>query len=414
MYLALTNNTTTVVLNNDTLSVSAGMFGSRYFPRDGGDGETVVETIEQVFSGTVANVRATFATVKQLLSEATERARGNKRIPALYLIHNPAGGVLGAYRSEVVGGRHTWSANRNLRQMGETNTAGEAGIIIERVNYFETIDEVQLVTNWTIVNGNTLPYNYVTLGTPIGDLPSPVRISITNIEGVDILAENFYLQVDSFVGLTTSQHFLPGDSATWGAPITAEQMILEAAIPDAVLAKCGGEEMNILAAFTDLPSDIWLKPVLYTLREGLYLPTLYGKEKNANGAKLVNLGALSIPASGYASATSGAVLGINARCSTAGTATLDFIQIAPARDMINLYYNDYDMPNNSVIHDDGIFPYFQEGSNKFDTVFRTGGPLRVWPNRINRLTMLMEEGAAYDKTRNFRIDAWYRPRRNTI
>jgi hypothetical protein len=414
MYLALTDGTTTVILNYDGSTVAAGLLGARYFPTDSGE-DTATETINQVFSGTVADVRATFSTIRRLLRDAQERTAGNKRIDALYLVHNPAGGVSGAYRSEVTGGRVGWSEQRTLRQMsGVTDTAGETGIFIERLNYFEDVAETQIVTNWTILNGNNLPYNYATLGTIVGNLPAPIRVEIRNTSGGDVNADDFYLNIDAFVGMTTNEHLLAGDSAVWGANLTDSTHILEAAIPDAVLVKCAGQEMNILAAFSTLSSSVYLRAVLYTVRDGLYLPSIRGKEVYANSRELINLGSLPIPASGYATGSSSVVLGIVGRSVLAGAATLEFIQIMPAAGMVNLYYNDFDMVDDGAIFDDGTMAYYQESGNKFDTVFRIGGPLLAIPGKTNRLTMLMDEGTLFDETKEFLINAWYRPRRSTV
>ena len=93
---------------------------------------------------------------------------------------------------------------------------------------------------------------------------------------------------------------------------------------------------------------------------------------------------------------------------------MDFMQIAPARDMLNLYYNDYDWAHGANIHDDGKFSLYAEGADLFDTVFRSGGPLRVWPQRVNRLTLMVEEGTNFVKTRQFVVSAYHFPRRRSI
>src|SRR5688500_6227534 len=127
MYLAITNGTTNIILNDDTYSASAGLYGARYFPLGGTREETVTETIEQVFSGTVSDLRTTVASLRQLLSEARERYAGNLRIPAVYLIHNPVGTYAGSWRSEIIGGDVGWSPSRDMRQMHATDTIGELG-----------------------------------------------------------------------------------------------------------------------------------------------------------------------------------------------------------------------------------------------------------------------------------------------
>ncbi len=414
MYLALSNGITVITLNNDGGAVGAGLFGARYFPTDSGE-DTVTETINQVFSGTVTQVRAIMASITKLLREATERTAGNLRIPTLYLLHNPAGGSVGAYRSEVKGGRLEWSTNRDLRQLsGITDTAGEAGIFIERANFFEDQTEVTLVNAVAILNGNNSPRNQVSCSTSTGDLPSPIRVEIKNTSGVDVIAENIYLNMDSFVVLLGGQHLLAGDTATWVAAIPDNTLILECPIPDAVLVKCAGEEMNIIAAFSAVPSNLYLRAALYTVRDGLYLQGIRGKEVYTGGKELINLGSIPIPASGYATGSSSVILGIVARCATAGSATLEFTQIMPAANMIDLYYNDYDMVNNGIFKDDGDSAYYEEAGAKFDTVYRNGGPLQVWPNRPNSLSVLVAEDASFVETRQFEISVFHRPRRRTV
>lgn len=414
MYLAITNGTSNIVLNNDTLPVAAGLYGAIYFPADSGEVQ-VTETIRQVFNGTVTDFRATYNDIIKLLREAQERFNGNKRIPALYLIHNPVGGLLGAYMSEITGGRVGISDDKDLRQIsGVTYTSGEFPIFLERYNYFEDVNEVALATNWGIVNGNTLPYNYVTLGTPVGNLPAPIRIEIKNTSGAIVEAEDFYINVDTFTGLTVGEHLLAGGSQSWGSALTDGSIIHMIDIPDAVLVKCAGADMSILAGFSAVATDIYMRAALYTFRDGLYLQSIRGKEVYTGGRELMNLGSLPIPASGYATGSSSVKLAILGRSSSAGASTLEFIQIMPAAGMVNLYYNDFDMQPNATINDDGTVSYYQESGNKFDTVYRIGGPLVIWPERVNRLTVLMDEGGTFNKARTFSISAWYRPRRRTI
>lgn len=402
MLLRITDGTTTVTLHSDGGSPSSGLFGARYFPRDPGAAETVTETAEVGFSGTTETVIATINSIEKLLNAAGQIDT--------YIEYSRNG--LSIHRSPIVGGRVVWSDDRAKRQIyGAGDTVGEISVVWERANYWEANSD-STIGSFTVKNGIASPYNGVTLTTVNGNLPSPVKVKVYNGNGVEIDARNYYLSMDSFAGMTGTEHLFSSGAVSWAGAITHATLMWIMPLTSTFLTKNAGDDVQVVAAFSSLSMGIYMRASLYMVRDGLYVPIQHSGERYIV-SKLVNLGSLSIPTV----ANSGLALVLSVYSPTAGSGTLAFAQLTPADGAVWLDLAGYGWKSAESVVEDGLYEhaYVESGSDLLNLVRRSGGPLYAWPGRTNRLFLLFDEGSgAYDGTRDATLIVTHRPRRSTV
>lgn len=408
MLLRITDGTTTVVLDYDAGSPATGLAGAIYIPTEG-DGATVTETIEVVFSGVSDSIIDAMSTVRRLLSQAAE-AQINPGVTRVYLEYAILSS-LALWRSELTGGRLVWSTDRLQRQLQNSTAVGQLGVIITRVDYWEGPQE-DLVESYSILNGTTSPYNAVPLTAPTGDLPTPVYVEMVN-QNPDNDARRFLLTMDSFAGLTTNQHLLTSGAGakSWGGAVTHSNLMWTLTIPNAVVAKLTGFDINVAAAFSALPENIYVRATLYSLVDGsLYIPLSNGGEKYSADKKLLNLGTLQVP-----KLINGNLVVVVSVYAPAGSATMAFTQITPARGGIKITASGEWTSNDAIIYDganDGA--WYDTGTGRYPMASSEGGPLMAWPGRTNRLFILYDEAGSFTPSRNLAVSVYARPRRRTL
>lgn len=401
MILRITNGTTTLVLHSDSGAPALGLYGVRYFPSKG-DGGTVTETIDVVFSGVSDAVLSAMSTVQRLIAEAATTP--------VYLEYAlvPGGTV---YRSPVVSGRVVWSSERQNRQFWATTTAGECAVIITRSDYWESATETTLVDGVNITNGTASPYNAVTLASVGGDLPTPISVELQSNNAATMLTRNVYLNMDSFAGLTTNQHLVTSGAGakSWGTGLTYNQLLWTLTPSATVVAKLAGKAVSIIAAFSALPSDMYLRAALYSLYSSVYQQIAVGVEQYANGQLLINLGTLQFPEAAH----SGLVVVVAGYRAAAGSATMSFVQLMPAKGGVRLdVTHEWKFQESIIYRPDTAF--YDTGLGQYSNVSRAGGPLMAWPGRTNRLSVLAAESAAFNASRQTIVTVKARPRRSTV
>lgn len=409
MLLRITNGSTTVVLDSNTGSPATGLVGAVYIPTEG-DGQTATETIEVVFSGVSDSIISAMTTVRRLLEQAKE-AQINPGIARVY-VEYAITSTLAAWRSEITSGRLVWSPDRLQRQLQNTTAVGQLGIVITRLDYWEGPEE-DLIESASIINGTSSPYNAMTLTAPTGDLPTPVYVEMVN-QNADIDARRFLLTMDSFAGLTTNQHLLTSGAGakSWVGAVTHDNLTWTLAIPNAVAAKLTGFDINVAAAFTSLPDNVYVRATLYSLVSGsLYIPLSSGGEKYSSDRSLLNLGTVQVPR--YINGN--LVLVVSVYSTVSGSATMSFAQITPARGGVSLRLDDEWISNDAIIYygvDNAA--WYDAGTGRYPTVNSEGGPLMAWPGRTNRLYILFDEYGAFTPSRNLAVSVYARPRRRTL
>lgn len=402
MLLRLTDGTTTIKLHDNSSAATVGIYGARYVPTES-DNDTVTETADIVFGGDQGVVLSIASDVKRILKIAE-----NPDAPTVYIEYREidSGDV---YRSPVQSGRLVWSSDPALRHFAQSTPTIEAALIITRNNYWEGPEET--IGNTTIRNGTTSPYNAISLTQIEGSLPTPVKVRMTNPNGVDMDTRNLYLAVDAFAGLTSNAHLYAGTSGSWGSATTHSTLLHILTLSATAITALAGKAIHVLGAFSTVSTGIYMRASLYSLFESVYESVNHGPEKYTTGEKLVDLGVLEVPKV----VTGGLVLVITVQSDSAGTANLTFAQVAPAKGAVKLSMG-YEWDASDIVTYDGPedTAYYETGGAKHAIVRKIGGPLMVWPDRTNRLHILFDEGTDFTASRQTNVTVTARPRRATI
>lgn len=407
MLLRITDGTTTVTYSANTGSPTFGLAGAIYIPTEADD-LTVTETAEIVYNGPSASIISAMTNTRRLLAQAAERLV-NSAIPVVYVEYSIADG-LPAWRSILHGGRVVWPTERQERQLQNTYATGTMGLVITRLNYWEGPQEALLESAG--INNGTLG-NAVNLTAPSGDQPAPITVEIVN-QNPDNDARNFYLTLDSFAGLTGSNHLLTSGAGakSWAGAVTHNFLQWVLPISDAVTAKLTGYDVNIMGAFSSLSAGVYLRATLYSLVDGsLYVPLSNGGEKYASDHKLHNLGTLQFPKL----INGNLVVAITVYSTTAGNGTLLFGQLTPARNAVHIESTGEWTSNDAILYDGANdTAWYDSGSGRYPSASARGGPLAAWPGRTNRLFVLYDEFSAFSPSRSLALSVWTRPRRKTL
>lgn len=399
MLLRITDGTTTITFNDDSGTPTTPFVGAVYFPRDPGSGDTVTETTDIGFNGAAATLRTNINDVERMIRQASNRGAED-----VFIEYRPtdSGDV---YRSPITSdSRIVWSDNKSARQMHQTNTGGELAFIIVRASWWE--GPSTSLGSGTILNGTTSPYNAITLTAPSGSLPTPLVVTVANDTGGALSPIDYYLTLDTFVGMTTNEHLLTS-ATTVGALRIYD-------VPTGVLTKWAGQEAQIIVAITSAsPSSFYMYAAAYVTIGAVNLEVLRGNEHYVDDRKLVNLGSLPIPLGEVADIDYAIGIGVYP---TDTTYTLSFVQITPAENAVNLRQIGYSISDGSSIVEDGRErqAYHSAAGNKYEIVRRSGGPLMAWPDKTNRLHVLFDEGSVFTASRQMIVSATARPRRATI
>ena len=97
----------------------------------------------------------------------------------------------------------------------------------------------------------------------------------------------------------------------------------------------------------------------------------------------------------------------------AGSATLSFLQLAPADNLRVLRQDGFYLNSGAAWVDDPItgITYYAIGGTRFPILRAEGPPVRLWPGKTNFLRLLMQEQGSHNTGRQFTITAAYHPRR---
>lgn len=402
MLLRITNGSTTITIHTNAGSPTLGLAGAEYFPSEG-DGVTVSESIDIRLAGVSDLAIEALSTIRRLINEAP--------VKEVYLEYALVNGFT-VYRSRVRSGALIGSSNPVWRDFAPSHMTGEAILTITRDDFWEGPEDT-LIELATRNNGTASPYNVVTMAAPAGNLPTPLTVRLESINGSPIHSPVIYLNTDTFAGLTTNQHFVTpaSGSASWGAGVDHDQLLWICTIPAATIAKLAGKEVSVLAAFSSIPTNFYVRSNLYSLYEGVYQRVAVGSERYANGIKLQNLGTLPIPAA----ANGGLVLVLSGYSALAGSATLSFCQLAPATGAVKLDVTHEWEPHEWVVYEGRRdLAYYDSGLAQYSNVRKAGGRLMAWPGQTNRLHVLFGESYDFVASRQTMIEIVARPRRSTI
>lgn len=448
--LSISDGTNTVSLSSSNIllmsyvPVSPEMQDTAQFV-NGGDGgdilpvySNVSETVEIMFDNTSKTaLQAQVASINRLLD--TAKRRQTRRNGVRVYLKFTVDGDSDTYRSEVLSGR---------LELGEdamrhyANIKVQARLYINRRFYWEADDETELQlskSNVSATSGGVTIYNHDDSGTGHdnwvqiaaaqvdGELPCPLRLTLTNNSGSSQAYRNFHIGTNAFSDPANFTHMLEGEDGS-GGTVTSDSScsggsklannswtgtnLVQLDIDGTQLQKTDGRWFRLLMRVASLTSSCYIQP---QIRTGDGLVILYtGEEVLVNSdVPIIDLGSVPLPPS--AAVVSWADMKLTLSMRAVGTAgiQIDYVQLTPTDSYANFTQLGYTIPNSTAITIDGIegaihsagFPIY---SAPLPTVW-------VFPNTLQRLIFLHDETTgpvSIDNTISVR--AYYRPRRLTI
>lgn len=408
--LQLTDGVTTVTLSGGTTPILA----CDYFPqppdRNGDGWNDVPETARVIMEGTAASIINAVNGIERMLQLAADHdKRGASR--RVFLLHSVAG--LPAYRSEVLEGRVVWDGNALYRRLPSSGTtAAQVAVIWRRRYYWEANDETAL-TGSTITNdgnGNFFSWNSIS-----GSLPTPVRITLTNVNGVQIPSRRFYIHNDvANVFGTDLPVLVPGTGASsWTGGSAHNILRWPLAVPTALANKLQGERYRLLAAFSSLPSGIYVRASIYAEIGGVYILLRAGGDVLSTGLQLLDLGAFHLPPAGNVG-TASLVVVLTIYATASGSATLLAVQLAPSEPALTLRQIGFNLPAGASVVYDGMEDAAWLALPERSPAVEAQGELLLYPGQTNKIRILFDEETVYAPTRQLQVAGAYRPRKLTV
>lgn len=429
MLLRITDGTTTYyTLSGDGSTI----LGCTYAPMNGGDSESVAETVLVVLEGTETAVRAVEDGVESILSLV--RQREVMFAPYFYVEYRPsASGTV--YRSKLLAGKVLRSENPARRRVESSTNAVELTVVWERENFWDdtTEQEIYLSSNTqTERTGGVTVYNNDNAGSNqnwgqaaanrvTGQVEAPVRLRLANASGADRFFTDFYLCNNVWSDPANLDAFFLGSEAAGGATFswtgavghTTDAWVFP--LSSTFLGKTQGRYFQVLVAFSgSVSSNIYLKASV-----GLWISPIYTAIEETNefynqyGTQLVAMNrALPMGPGGYGVINNNLALKLSVRAAASGSATVDFVHVMPADNYRSVHQNGYSLANGEALEDNGVDGgvYSILSGSRWPVMTPYGEPITVWPGRVNRLHFLLNESAGFVAGRQMTMQAWYRPR----
>lgn len=406
--LQLTDGVTTVTLSGGTSPILA----CDYFPqpptRNGDSYEDVTETATVIMEGTASAIVGAVNSIERLLGWAATNKRPDRRI---FLLHSVAGQA--TYRSEVLNGRVVWDSNALYRRLPSSGvTAAQVAVVWKRRYYWEANSETAL-TGYTIANdgnGNFFSWSGVN-----GTLPAPVRIALTNANGTAIPSRRFYIHNDvANVFGADLPVLVPGTAASsWTGSSAHNVLRWPLAIPSQIASKLQGERYRLLAAFSSLPSNVYVRASVYAEIGGVYMLLQSGGDVLSTGLQLLDLGAFHLPPAGNVG-TASLVVVLTIYATASGSATLLAVQLAPSEPALTLRQIGFNLPAGASVVYDGMEDAAWLALPERSPAVEAQGELLLHPNQNNKIRILFDEETVYAPTRQLQVAGAYRPRKLTV
>ena len=357
------------------------------------------------------------------------------------------------WRSEIVSAR-LQMGDDTLRLWG--NNGAEVMLIVTRRPFWETVDEVELPLDNSSAGGKATGgvtiYNHddattghdnwveVAAADVVGNLPAPLRLKITNTSGSTLLTNYFYQAVNAHFAPTTFAHVVEGEGAygtstvadanssgtsgfgraSWVGAINHNLYLMGWTIANAKLIQTAGGFFRVLARFANTPpTGIELRLSVKADPPPALLTTLWqGPKMTATGNKLQDLGVLQLPP-GASSQNHGDIgLLLTAEYGGTGQLDVDFLHFTPANSTRTIKQAGFELLAGDAVINDGsekrVYMLKSATSTEFNIFESYDSALYVWPNQDQRIILLHDEGAAMVIARTWLVEAWYRPRRNTL
>lgn len=286
--------------------------------------------------------------------------------------------------------------------------------------------------------------NFVDVTSTIaGSLPAPVKIRLKNNSGSDKVMKNIFIGINSHSDPDNLNFILEGEDSLFGSTVASatssngEHQTFSVSQASSVgaafawlldsttLSRTKGESFVMLARFKgNPPADVSIAPQVGTYDSPLFLPTWTGQEVLVEDfEELVNLGTINLPSPTYVAGSNYSYgVAIAARGLSAGskTLTLDYVMLVPSDSWANMQQiTSLTTANNEFVCLDEVESEYtyQKASPTFQklSVFKKfGPPLKVWPNKDNRIMVVWEDLDEANINYTTEISAWYEPMRLTV
>ena len=354
------------------------------------------------------------------------------------------------WRSEIVSAR-LQMGDDTLRLWG--NNGAEVLLIVTRRPYWETVAEVAIPLDNTSAGAKTTSgvtiYNHddattghdnwvaVAAADVVGNLPAPLRLRLTNNTGGNVGYRNFYQASNAHFAPTTFAHVIEGESmsgitqvadsassagyfgrATWTTLIAHSVDMFKWPLSSAVLDAAAGGFFRVLVRFASTPpTGIELQlHVKTTLAQVLSLWS--GPKITAASALLQDLGIVQIPPGVTAGTYYDLLLVLTAEYTGTSQLDIDFVQITPADSSRWFRQIGYLIPDGDSIENNGPEERVYEidaATGKQSYLYENyNSVLYAWPNLDQRLYFLHDTSPGMPIANTWSVQAWYRPRRNTL
>jgi len=453
--LSITNGTDTVSLTG------SGVFLTQYSPQppsvragsvrgfDGDDVtdpayENVTETIELLpYAANTSALQTVVNGIERLIDYAKQRQKFRTG-PRVYL-QLQVDGEGSAYRSEILHGRFEPGEDA-LSVWG--NYQFPARLHITRRYFWEgALTELQLSTsNSSAATGGKTIYNHddsdagndnwvqIAAAQVSGAIPAPLRLTLQNSTGSAQDYRNIYMAVNAYSDPANFTHIIEGENVVSGYGTSTSLSTCSGGayaartlsvgtnemhwnISSAQLQDTQGRDFRLIMRIAAQPSvNVYATACVYD-KDGL-IPLATGDEVliSTSANALIDLGVLPIPPGGYNTTFGAARLVLKLRTTGTPSVSIDYIQLTPTDSYRKLYQRGYSAGNSSYIIDDGTEGYtvLQESSVDYPIYSVFDGPLMVFPNRLQKIIILHDEGSSSVIANTFSIRAYYRPRRLTI
>lgn len=401
-----------------------------------------------LYAATGALVQAKIATIERFVEETARRQR--TRTGDRGYLYIQMSSDTESWRSEIVSAR-LQAGDDGLRHWA--NNGVEVLLILTRRPYWETVAEKELPLDNTSAGGpatgGVTIYNHddgdsghdnwvdVAAADVAGNLPSPLRLRMTNNTGANIGYRNVWQASNAHFAPATFAHVVEGESmvgitqvadggssggyygrATWTTLIQHAVDLYKWQLPSSLLTAAAGGHFRVLVRFANAPpTGIELQMHVKTTPSPSF--SLWdGPKFTPTGNLLQDCGIVQLPPG----ATGGTYYDLNLVISAEYTGTsqldIDFVQLTPADSTRWFRQIGYQLPPNESIENNGpdnrVYNLFYPGGEQAYLYEAYSAVLHIWPNRAQRLVFLFDEATGMNVNRTSLIRAWYRPRRSTL
>ncbi len=403
-----------------------------------------------LYGSTGADVQSKIASIERFLELCAHRQQSRTGDRG-YLYLN-LGSDSEDWRSEILSGQVQPETDtlRTLEAAG-----ADVLLIITRRPFWETVTERELpldngsaggpatggVTIYNHDDGDSGHDNWVDVAAAdvAGNLPSPLRLRMTNNTGADILYFNFWQAINSHHSPTTFAHIIEGESmvgitqvadggssggyfgrATWTTLIQHAVDLFKWSLPSALLTAAAGGFFRVLVRFANAPPTGMEFQLHIKTDLGASKSLWDGPKLTTTGNRLQDFGVVQLPpgVTGDGDVYYPVRLVISGEYTGTSQLDIDFVQLTPADSTRWFKQLGYGIPPDDSIENNGPTGHIHNidaaTGQRLYLYEAYSAVLHIWPNRAQRLFFLFDETTGMNVNRTSLIRAWYRPRRSTL